>query len=133
MDRKLKIGIIVLALIILLFPYWFTFFIAGPPTPLFSVRNSDVVPHVVTMEIIGSDNSSIFSSTKELQSGSSWSQKKSFRMLSASLFDWAGESYVVHAILDNGATDNRTINFHHWNTAHVSIRYGSVGIEEITV
>ncbi|MCM1986961.1 hypothetical protein [Methanococcoides seepicolus] len=133
MDRKIKIGIVVLALIILLLPYWFTFFIAGPPTPLFTVHNSDIVPRVVTVEIIGSDNSSIFSSTKELQPGSSWSQRKPFRMLSASLFDWAGISYVVHATLDNDASANLRINYHPWNTAYVSIGYGTIGIGEMTV
>lgn len=133
MDRKLKIGIIVLALIILLFPYWFTFFIACPPTPMFTVRNSDIVPHIVTVEIIGSENNYIFSSTKELQPDSSWSQRKPFRMLSGSLFDWAGKSYVVHATLDNGASANRSINYHHWNIASVSIRKDAIKIEEITV
>ncbi|ABE51988.1 Hypothetical protein Mbur_1055 [Methanococcoides burtonii DSM 6242] len=117
----------------MLFPYWFTFFIAGPPTPLFSVRNSDNVAHVVTVEIIGSENNSIFSSTKELQPDSSWSQEKSFRMLSVSLFDWAGVSYVVHATLDNGSSVNLSIKYHHWNTASVSIREDAIEIEEITV
>jgi hypothetical protein len=100
---------------------------------LFTVHNSDIVPRVVTVEIIGSDNGSIYSSTKELQLGSSWSRRKSFRMLSASLFDWAGKSYVVHATLDNGASTNLSINYHPWNTAHVSIGYDTVGIGEMTV
>ncbi|WP_157196658.1 hypothetical protein [Methanococcoides burtonii] len=97
------------------------------------MRNSDNVAHVVTVEIIGSENNSIFSSTKELQPDSSWSQEKSFRMLSVSLFDWAGVSYVVHATLDNGSSVNLSIKYHHWNTASVSIREDAIEIEEITV
>ena len=54
-------------------------------------------------------------------------------MLSASLFNWAGKSYVLNATLANGASVNLSINYHPWNTAYVSIGYGTVEIEEMTV
>lgn len=133
MERKVKIAIVVFVLVIVSFPYWFTFIIAGPPMPLFSAYNSYDISQIVTIEIMDSDNSSIFSGSKELQPGSSWEQEKPLGMIGASFIDWAGEKYIVHGTLSNGVTDNISIDYHPWNSADISIRSGIIELGEITV
>jgi hypothetical protein len=58
------------------------FLIAGPPTPLFSVRNHDVGVHELRVEIYDSKNNhSILDKTYELSAGEEVYHAKPFRFL----------------------------------------------------
>ncbi|NYT19288.1 MAG: hypothetical protein GKC08_03230 [Methanosarcinales archaeon] len=132
-SRKTFVIGILVTLLILLFPFWFTFFIAGSPIPLFTVYNSDPISHTVGVDIIGPDNTSIFSDSGTLGPDEHWSHKKPLWMVPRSFFAWAEDKYMVYATLDNNTTKNMTINYHLWNDASIHIYNGNMSIGEITV
>jgi hypothetical protein len=130
--RTLVIGILVLLLVVS-FPFWFTFFIAGPPTPLFSVSNYDNVSHTVGVEIIGPDNTSIFNDSRTLAPDEHWSHPKPQYMLPKSVFSWGEERCIVSATLDNTTTKNMTIYYHPWNNPHIKVYNGNIEVVWLTV
>ncbi|WP_052402840.1 hypothetical protein [Methanococcoides methylutens] len=132
-SRKTLLIFILLFLVVISFPFWFTFFIAGSPTPLFSVSNYDNVSHTVAVEIIAPDNTSIFNDSRDLDSDEHWSHPKPLYMVPRSVFAWGEDRYTVYATLDNNVTKNMTINYHLWNDPSIEIYDGTLSIGEITV
>lgn len=83
LKRKVLIGASILVLLLSVFfavrfitnPYY----IVGPPTPLFYIRNMDDGVHELRVEVFDSDNNSVLDETYELAPGEEISYPKPFR------------------------------------------------------
>lgn len=112
------LGISLLVLIFMLLFVVVPYLIAGPPTPLFSVRNHDVVVHELRVEVYDSKNNSVLDKTYELSAGGEVYHPKPFRFLVPG-FEVA--DYTFKFTLDNGFTETYSTNFQPWNTVEVEL------------
>ena len=64
--NKIFIGVGIVALLVVGFYVIFSFYLVGPPLPLFSLKNGDVSNHEVVIEIFDLHNKSIFKEKLEL-------------------------------------------------------------------
>jgi hypothetical protein len=95
------------------------FLIAGPPTPLFSVRNHDVGVHELRVEIYDSKNNhSILDKTYELSAGEEVYHAKPFRFLVPGL---EVVDYTFEFTLDNRSMETYNTNIQPWNTVEVEL------------
>jgi hypothetical protein len=64
--NKILAGAGVLLLLAVGFYFIFPFYLVGPPLPLLSLKNGDVINHEVVIEIFDQNNKSMFKETYEL-------------------------------------------------------------------
>ncbi|HOW14157.1 hypothetical protein [Methanosarcina sp.] len=106
--------VLILVSLFVVVPY----IIAGPPTPLFSVRNHDVEVHELRVEIYDSKNNSILDKTYELSAGEEVYHAKPFRFLVPGL---EVVDYTFGFTLDNRSTETYNTNVQPWNTVEVEL------------
>jgi hypothetical protein len=64
--NKILAGAGIVVLLVVGFYFIFPFYLVGPPLPLLSLKNGDVINHAVVIEIFDRHNKSIFKETYEL-------------------------------------------------------------------
>jgi len=64
--NKILTGAGIVVLLVIGFYIIFPFYLVGPPLPLLSLKNGDVINHEVVIEIFDQNNKSIFKETYEL-------------------------------------------------------------------
>ncbi|MDM7918992.1 MAG: hypothetical protein QUS12_07495 [Methanosarcina sp.] len=116
--RSLMLWIFFLVLILVSLFVVVPYIIAGPPTPLFSVRNHDVEVHELRVEIYDSKNNSILDKTYELSAGEEVYHAKPFRFLVPGL---EVVDYTFGFTLDNRSTETYNTNVQPWNTVEVEL------------
>lgn len=95
------------------------YLIAGPPTPLFSVRNHDAEVHELRVEIYDSKNNhSILDKTYELSAGEEVYHAKPFRFRVPGL---EIVDYTFKFTLDNRSMETYSTNVQPWNTVEVEL------------
>ena len=133
--RKLMLGISLLVLIFMLLFVVFPYLIAGPPTPLFHVRNHDVGAHELRVEIYDLENNSVLDKTYEFSAGEEVYHAKPFRFR---VPGFEVVDYTFKFTLDNMSTETYQTNIQPWNTVEVELysEYAEgqpLSIGEITV
>jgi hypothetical protein len=116
--RKLMLGISLLVLISMSLFVVVPYLIAGPPTPLFSVRNHDVGVHEIRVEIYDSENNSVLDKTYELSAGEEVYHAKPFKFSVPGL---EIVDYTFKFTLDNRLTETYRTNVQPWNTVEVEL------------
>lgn len=116
--RSLMLWISFLVLILVSLFVVVPYLIAGPPTPLFSVRNHEVGVHELRVEIYDSKNNSILDKTYELSAGEEVYHAKPFRFLVPGL---EVVDYTFEFTLDNRSTETYSTNIQPWNTVEVEL------------
>ncbi len=119
---RILIGfVILLAVLFITLPYVFM----GPPGPLFSISNNDVNKHSVAVELINSDNKSMFKQTYELAPKTQISQSKPlWLLLLLSIPPGNTNECTFKVTLDNNVVDTYQIGLQAWVMADI-ILYGS--------
>ncbi|AAM07815.1 TPA: hypothetical protein HA338_01995 [Methanosarcina acetivorans] len=133
--RKLMLGVSLLVLIFMLLFVVIPYLIAGPPTPLFHVRNHDTGVHELRVEIYDLENNSVLDKTYELSAGEEVYHAKSFRFR---VPGFEIVDYTFKFTLDNEFTETYQTNIQPWNTVEVELysEYAEgqpLSIGEITV
>lgn len=133
--RSLMLGISLLVLVLMLLFVVVPYLIAGPPTPLFSIRNHDIGVHELRVEIHDSKNNSVFDKTYELSAEDEVYHSKPFRFLVPG-FEIA--DYTFKFTLDNSFMETYSTNIQPWNTVEVELysdyeERRPISIGEITV
>ncbi|KKG07500.1 hypothetical protein EO95_14050 [Methanosarcina sp. 1.H.T.1A.1] len=116
--RKLMLGISLLVLIFMLLFVVVPYLIAGPPTPLFTVRNHDNEGHELRVEIYDSENNSVLDETYELAAGEEVYHPKPFRFR---VPGFEIVDYTFKFTLDNMSTETYSTNVQPWNTVEVEL------------
>lgn len=116
--RSLMIWISFLVLILVSLFVVVPYLIAGPPTPLFSVRNHDAGVHELRVEIFDSKNNSVIDETYELSAGEEIYYPKPFRFL---VPGFEIVDYTFKFTLDNRSTETYSTNVQPWNTVEVEL------------
>jgi hypothetical protein len=106
--------VLILVSLFVVVPY----LIAGPPTPLFSIRNHDVEVHELRAEIYDSKNNSVLNKTYELSAGEEVYHAKPFRFRVPGL---EVVDYTFEFTLDNRSTETYNTNVQPWNTVEVEL------------
>lgn len=116
--RSLMLWISFLVLILISLFVVVPYLIAGPPTPLFSVRNHDAEVHELRVEIYDSKNNSVLNKTYELSAGEEAYHAKPFRFL---VPGFEVVDYTFEFTLDNRSTETYSTNIQPWNTVEVEL------------
>ena len=129
------LGISILVLIFMSLFVVIPYLIAGPPTPLFSIRNHDIGVHELRVEIHDSKNNSVFDKTYELSAEDEVYRSKPFRFL---VPGFEITDYTFKFTLDNSFMETYSTNIQPWNTVEVELYsdYAEgrpISIGEITV
>lgn len=135
LRNNVLIGSAVLVLLLTVLFIAIPYFLAGPPTPLYTVRNHDVETHELRVEVFDSENNSVLDETYELAPGQRISRSKSFR------FRVPGFEIVDYRFkftLDGQFEETYSTNIQPWNTVEVELysEYAEgrpLSIGEITV
>ncbi|WP_235283720.1 hypothetical protein [Methanosarcina sp. 2.H.T.1A.3] len=112
------LGISLLVLIFMLLFMVVPYLIAGPPTPLFSIRNHDVGVHELRVEVYDSKNSSMLDETYKLSAGEEVYHPKPFRFR---VPGFEIVDYTFKFTLDNMSTEIYSTNVQPWNTVEVEL------------
>jgi len=129
------LGISLLVLIFILLFLVIPYLIAGPPTPLFHVRNHDAGVHELRVEIYDLENNSLLDKTYEISAGEEVYRPKPFRFR---VPGFEVVDYTFKFTLDNMSTETYQTNIQPWNTVEVELysEYAEgqpLSIGEITV
>jgi len=116
--KSLMIGIFLLVLMLMLLFISIPYFIAGSPTPLFSIRNHDVGVHELRVEVFDSKNNSVLDKTYELSAGEEFYHAKPFKFL---VPGFETGDYTFKFTLDNRLTETYSTNIQPWNTVEVEL------------
>jgi hypothetical protein len=131
-NKKLRyIGITLLILIgfFIILPYIFM----GPPTSLFSVYNGDGTSHIVTIEIIDSNNKSIFENTYKLSPQEKITESKGLWLLFNMSLPLNKDNYIIKTTLNNNVSKETSMSLNPWTTLFISIIDSSTFIDESQV
>ncbi len=133
--RNLMIGISSLVLLFLLLFVAIPYFIAGPPTPLFTARNHDSEGHELRVEVFDSENNSVLDETYELTPDERISHPKPFRFR---VPGFEIVDYTFKFTLDGRLTETYSTSVRPWNTVEVELyadyaESRSLSVGEITV
>lgn len=99
--------------------YLLTFLLVGPAEDnFFELKNHDVETHEVSVEILNSDNESIFKESYKLRPDESVSRTKPFNLKNS----FEQKKYIFKVVLDNGVAEEKaSISLHRWSTATIHI------------
>ncbi|AKJ40353.1 hypothetical protein [Methanosarcina barkeri] len=127
-NKKLRyIGITLLILIgfYIILPYIFM----GPPTSFFSVYDGDETSHIVTIEIIDSNNKSIFENTYELSPQEKITESKGLWLLFKMSLPLHKENYTIKTTLENNVSKETSMSLNPWTALFISIIDSSTFID----
>lgn len=109
------------------------FVFLGAPLPFFSIYNKDVNGHETVVEILDSNNESVFKKMYELAPQELTSEPKpSWLLLRLSFPPGDKEDYTVKVTSDNNITKSRQVELQLWNNAHIEL-YGDDAETPITI
>jgi hypothetical protein len=131
-NRKIRyigIALLILAGLFVILPYLFM----GPPTPFFSIYNGDKTSHTITLEIIDSNNKSVFENEYELSSQEKITESKSLWLLLKMSFPLSNNNYVVKTTMDNNISEETNKSCNPWTKMYISIVDSSVFIDTMQV
>ena len=111
---------IVLAILVGLFIILPTLFIGPPTTQMFSIFNEDAVSHTVTVEIIDSNNKSVFEKEYELAPKDAVNKYKGPWFLLKS-FSPVENRYLLKATLENNISATYDTSLGPWEAVIISI------------
>jgi hypothetical protein len=97
--NKILIGAGIVLLLLVGFYFIFPFYLVGPPLPLLSLENGDVINHEVVIEIFDRNNKSIFKETYELDPKEELRYPRPFLLK----FRWLKEC-TIKVTVDNNIT-----------------------------
>jgi len=117
--RKVLLSLLFIPLAAIVGYYLLIFLIGGPALDnLFELKNHDAGTHKVTVEILDSDNKSVFKETYKLRPDESISGTKPFSLKNS----LESKEYTFKIVLDNGVAEEKTsISLHRWSTATIDI------------
>ena len=98
-GNKILIGVGIVLLLVVGFYFIFPFYLVGPPLPLLSLKNGDIINHEVVIEIFDQNNKSIFKETYELGPKEELRYPRPFLLK----FRWLKEC-VLKVTVDNNTT-----------------------------
>ena len=111
---------IVLAILVGLFIILPTLFIGSPTTQMFSISNEDAVFHTITVEIIDSNNKSVFEKEYKLAPKEAVNKYKGPWFLLRS-FSPLENRYVLKATLENNRSATYDTSLSPWEAVIISI------------
>ncbi len=117
-KRKILIGSAVLVILFVVLFVAIPYFIAGPPTPLFTARNHDSEVHELRVEVFDSGNNSVLDETYELAPDERISHPKSFRFR---VPGFEIVDYTFKFTLDCRFTETYSTSVRPWNTVEVEL------------
>ncbi|RKY40607.1 MAG: hypothetical protein DRP85_08270 [Candidatus Makaraimicrobium thalassicum] len=113
---KILTGVGIVVLLVVGFYVIFPFYLAGPPLPLFSLKNGDVSNHEVVIEIFDHHNKSIFKETFELDPKEEIRYPRPFLLK----FRWLKEC-TLKVTVDNNTTKMCETDVYSWKEFHITI------------
>lgn len=129
-------ALVIMAGIFLSVALFFTampFIFLGHPLPFFSIYNKDVYDHETVIEILDSDNESVFKKAYELAPQELISEPKpSWLLLRLSFPPGDKEKYTVKVTSDSNMTKSLRVELQLWNNAHIEL-YGDDAESPITI
>ena len=114
--NKILTGAWIVVLLLIGFYIIFPFYLVGPPLPLLSVNNGDVINHEVVIEIFDQNNKSIFREKYELDPEEEIRHPRPF-MLN---FRWLKEC-TLEVTVDNDITKVRETDVYPWKEFCIAI------------
>lgn len=123
--RYIGITLLILAGFFIILPYLFI----GPPASFFSVYNGDETDHIVTIEIIDSNNKSIFENTYKLSSHEKVIESKGLWLLFKMSLPFNKDNYTIKTNLENNVSKEINMSLNPWTTLFISIIDSSIFID----
>lgn len=118
LKGKILIGSAVLVILFVVLFVAIPYFIAGPPTPLFTARNHDSEVHELRVGVFDSGNNSVLDETYELTPDERISHPKSFRFR---VPGFEIVDYTFKFTLDGRFTETYSTSVRPWNTVEVEL------------
>lgn len=117
--KKILLILLILLIATILGYYVLIFLLGGPAMPsFFGIRNNDVETHEVAVEILDSQNNSIFKEAYNLSPNEAISEAKPFSLL----YSIETKKYTFKITLDNGVVEkNTSVSLHRWSTVDIII------------
>jgi hypothetical protein len=131
-NRKIRfigIALLILTGLFIILPYLFM----GPPTPFFSIYNGDKTSHITTLEILDSNNKSVFENKYELSSQEKITESKSLWLLLKMSSPLSNDNYIVKTTVDNNMSEEINKSCNPWTKMYISIVDSSVLIDTMQV
>lgn len=102
------------------------FIFIGAPSPLFFIHNNDTKGHKVVIELLDSNNESVFEQRYELvPEAEIWQSKPAWLLLQLSIPPGNTKECTLKATLDEDITEIRHIELQPWVTAHIILYEGN--------
>lgn len=117
--RKILLFLLIIPIVAIVGYYALIFLLGGPALPnFFEIRNNDAGFHEITVEILGSHNSSIFRKSYNIYPDESVSEAKPFDLV----YSMGMKNYIFKITLDNGVEEKTIpVSLHRWSTAIIDI------------
>lgn len=117
--RKILLILLIIPIIAIVGYYALIFLLGGPALPnFFELTNNDVSTHEISVEILDSDNESVFKESYKLHPNESISKEKPSNLRSS----FESKEYTFRIILDNGfAEETTSVSLNRWSTATIHL------------
>lgn len=117
--RKLLLFLLFIPIAAIAGYYLLIFLLAGPALDnFFELKNYDAGTHEASVEILDSDNKSVFKETYKLRPDESVSRTKPFSLRNS----LESREYTLRVVLDNGvAEENTSVSLDRWSTATIDV------------
>lgn len=107
--NKILAGAGIVVLLVVGFYFIFPFYLVGPPLPILSLKNRDVINHEIVIEIFDQNNKSIFKETYELDPKEEIGYPRPFLLK----FRWLKEC-TLKVTVDNNTTEMCKTDVYPW-------------------
>lgn len=117
--RKILLFLLIIPIVAIVGYYALILLLGGPALPnFFELTNHDVGTHEISVEILDSDNESVFKESYRLHPNESVSKAKPPDLRSS----FESKKYTFRIILDNGfAEETTSISLNRWSTATIDL------------
>ena len=126
--NKIFIGVGIVALLVVGFYVIFSFYLVGPPLPLYYIENEDVNNHEVVVEIFDSHNKFILKETHKLSPKESVEYPKPFLFK----LTWPEEEYIFKITLDSEVTETYETEIYPWLMVAIHLYHKDPASGEVT-
>ncbi|MGB9928692.1 MAG: hypothetical protein ACPK85_09845 [Methanosarcina sp.] len=127
--RIIGIGTLILLGFFIILPYIFI----GPPTSFFSVYNGDEINHIVSIQIIDSNNELIFENRYELSPQEKITESKGLWLLFKMASPLNKDNYVIKTTLENNISMETSMFLNPWTSLFISATNDSILIDSMQV